>query len=183
MKHEAALSKAWLELKNLKKDRNFSVRFLSDEYTIDLKERRVLSLSCNAPAQGHISILILHYLLQKLKELPQINGEWISFKQLDGGLAYYPAFKKRAIDPIVRKYGANPESLFELTERFNAKKIQLADVGVAIEVFDRVPVLITLWKGDEEFGPEANILFDKNIKDIFCTEDIVVLAGTITSMI
>jgi len=31
-------------------------------------------------------------------------------------------------------------------------------------------------RGDEEFGPEANILFDKSITDIFCTEDIVVLS-------
>jgi hypothetical protein len=38
-----------------------------------------------------------------------------------------------------------------------------------------------MWRPDEEFGPEANLLFDKSITGIFCTEDIVVLAGIIAS--
>jgi len=109
-------------------------------------------------------------------ELPPITGEWISFKQLPGGQGYYPVFKKRVIDPIIRKYGASPEALFELTGRVKAKKAQLADVSVVVDVFDSVPTLITLSRADEEFGPEANILFDKSVKDIFCTEDVVILA-------
>jgi hypothetical protein len=176
MGYAAALSKAWSELESIGKEKNISVRFLSDEYTIDLDNRRVLSVSCNAPVKDYIGILILHYLKKKLTGLSVINGEWITFRQLDGGQGYYPAFKKRVIDPIVRKYGPNPESLLELIERFKAKRIQLADFSIVLDVFDNVPVLITLWQGDQEFGPEVNILFDKGIKDIFCTEDIVILA-------
>ncbi len=176
MGYAAALSKAWSGLEGISKEENISVRFLSDEYTVDSGNRRILSLSCNAPVKDYIGILILHYLKRKLRGLPLINGEWISFKQLDGGEGYYPAFKKRVIDPIMRRYGSNPESVLELIERFKAKRIQLADFSIVLDVFDNVPVLITLWRGDEEFGPEANILFDKSIKDIFCTEDIVILA-------
>lgn len=183
MEYDVALLKAWSELENVAKDKNFSVRFLSDKYEIDLKKKRVLSLSDNIKVQNYISILILHFLLQKLKGLPLLKEEWISFKQLEGGLAYYSAFKKRAIEPIVRKYGADPGALFESTKRFGARKTRLADASIIIEVFDGVPVLITLWKGDREFGPEANILFDKSIEDIFCTEDVAVLAGIIASVI
>jgi hypothetical protein len=176
MGYNAALSKAWSALGNLAKDKSLSVRFLSDEYTVDLENKRVLSVSCNTPAKDYISILILHYLKQKSKELPSLNGEWVSFKQLEGGQGYYPAFKKRVIEPILIKYGSKTEALLELIERFKAKSIQLADTSVVLDVFDRVPVLITLWRGDEEFGPEANVFFDKSIKDIFCTEDIVIIA-------
>jgi len=38
-------------------------------------------------------------------------------------------------------------------------------------------------KADEEFGPDANILFDKNISGIFCTEDIVVLTELIVHLL
>jgi len=183
MPYDVALSKAWLELENITKERKISTRFLADEYTVDLENKRILSLSCNTPAKDYVSILILHYLAQKLKGLPQIDGEWISFKQLAGGQGYYPAFKKRVIDAIVRKYGSNPEAIFGLIERFKAKKAQLADVSVVLETFDNLPVLITLSKADDEFGPEANVLFDKNIQDIFCTEDIVVLAGFVAHSI
>ena len=113
MGYDTALSKAWSELEGLVRDKDISIRFLSDKYNVDLGNKRVLSLSCNAPAKIHISILILHYLKNKLKGLPSINEEWISFKELEGGQGYYPAFKKRAIDPIMRKYGSDPEALLE----------------------------------------------------------------------
>jgi hypothetical protein len=45
--------------------------------------------------------------------------------------------------------------------------------------FEAVPILIELWEADEEFGPEANILFNKTITKIFCVEDIVVLAEVV----
>ena len=176
MGYEAALSKAWLEFESLAKDKNISVRFMSDEYTIDLENKRILSVSCNTIVKDYISILLLHYLKQKLMGLPTIDGEWISFRQLEGGEGYYPAFKKRVIDPIIRKYSSNPEAILEIIERLKAKRIQLADASVVLDVFDDVPVVIALWQGNEEFGPEVNMLFDKNIKDIFCTEDIIILA-------
>ena len=177
MGYNLALSKAWLGLENLAENKNFLIRFLSDEYTFDFENKRVFSLSCNTPAKDYTSILLLHYLKQKLTGLPSITDEWVSFKQLEGGEGYYPTFKKRVINPIINKYGSDPEALLELAGRFKARMVKIADISVVLDVFDRVPVLITLWRGDEEFGPEANMLFDRSIKDIFCTEDIVVLSG------
>ena len=63
-----------------------------------------------------------------------------------------------------------------MPERFKAKKVQLADAAIVIEIFQKVPLLITFWRADEEFGPECNVLFDTSISDIFCTEDVVVLS-------
>ncbi|MDD5654913.1 MAG: DUF3786 domain-containing protein [Candidatus Omnitrophica bacterium] len=177
MGYEAALKKSWLELESIAPQRTGNVRFLADEYSIDLEKRRVLSLSCNIPAKDHTAILVLHYFTRSLKGLPPLAGEWVSFKQLEGGLGYYPAFKKRVIVPILRKYGSDPKALAGITERFKAKVIEMADAAVVIEAFDNVPVLLTVWKADEEFGPEANVLFDKNIARIFCTEDTIVMAG------
>jgi len=183
MGYEPALEKAWSELKDLTKENSFSVKFLTDEYSVDIANREILSLSCNVKAKDYYSILILHYLVKKLKKFLPLTGEWISFQELEGGQGYYPAFKKRAIEPILRKYGTHPESLLELIERFSAKSIQIGDAGIVLEAFENVPVLITLWKGDEEFGPESNILFDRNITQIFCTEDIAVLGGIIANLI
>ncbi|MDD5006294.1 MAG: DUF3786 domain-containing protein [Candidatus Omnitrophica bacterium] len=176
MTYEVALSKAWSELSNLTNDKSLSVRFLADEYSVNLENRGVLSLSCNVPAKEYLSILILHYLIQKFKGLPSLSGEWITFRQLEGGQGYYPTFKKRVIGTIARKYSANPDALLELTKRFKAQKADLADVSVVLEIFEKVPMLIELWRADEEFGTEVNVLFDRSIKDIFSTEDIVVLA-------
>jgi hypothetical protein len=183
MGYDVALSKSWSELEEVTKEKRLSVNFLSDEYSVDLDSRLILSLSCNIPAKEYLCIIILHYLAKKNKGLPYISGEWIDFRQLDGGQGYYPSFRERVIETINRKYGSNPDGLSSVLDRFKAKDIQVADASVVLDVFEGVPVLVEIWKGDDEFGPEANILFDKSIKDVFCTEDIVVLSEFIAHKI
>ncbi len=184
MGYEIAISKAWAELENLTQKKSHTVRFLDNEYNIDSEKKSVLSQSTNIPPKTHIVILLLHYLSRKIKGLPQPTGEWISFKQLDGGQFYYSVFRKRVLEPIIKKYGEKPENLIsELTKRFKGKDIKEADASVVFEVFDGIPLFIKLWRGDEEFGAEANLLFDSSIKDIFCTEDAVITAEVVASMI
>lgn len=176
MGYDIAINKSWDELFKLSHERVISVKFLADEYTVDLNEKKVISLSCNVPAKEYTTILILHYAVRKLKGLPALTGEWVSFKELSGVEGYYPAFRQRVIEPIIRKYGSNPQGMLEALERLPAKRVEQGDIGIVLEVFEAVPALIILWRPDEEFGPEAGVLFDKSITQIFCTEDIVVLA-------
>ena len=183
MGYEIALNKAWEELAKLKPGNVLSVKLLGDEYSVDFGQKKVLSLSCNAPAKDFTAILVLHFLAKKLKGLPSLTGEWLSFKELSGIEGYYPAFRKRSIEPIIRKYGNHPDALLAVLERMPGKRIDQGDVGIVLEAFEGVPVLVELWRGDDEFGPEANILFDKSITGIFCTEDIVVLAGFVAGLL
>jgi len=181
MGYEIALKKAWEDLAKLKPGKNLSVKFLADEYSIDAEARRVLSLSCNAPAKEFFSILILHYLAKKITGLPKPTGTWLTFRELSGVEGYYDAYHKRSIEPIIRKYGKNPEAVKAVLDRLPAELISGGDFGIVIRAFEGVPVLVKLWKADEEFGPDANMYFDSSITGIFCTEDIVVLAGIIGS--
>lgn len=183
MGYEIALNKAWEGLSELKPAEKLSVKFLADEYSLDLATRQIFSLSCNIPAKDFSAILILHYLICKLKGLPQATGEWLPFRELAGIEGYYPAFRKRSIEPIIRKYGKNPQGIFEAIGRLPAKKFEAADAGIVVEAFSGVPALIKLWAADDEFGPDANIFFDHSITGIFCTEDIVVLAGIIAGQL
>jgi len=183
MTYAAAINKAWEELLKLEPKENLSVRFLADEYTLDCKAKKVISLSCNAPAKDFAAILILHYLVSRIKGLPALTGEWVTFKELSGVEGYYPAFRKRAIEPIIRKYGSHPEGALEVLERLPAKRIDQGDIGIVLEVFADVLAMVTLWRSDDEFGPDVNMLFDKSISRIFCTEDIVVLAGFVASQL
>ncbi|MCX5704994.1 MAG: DUF3786 domain-containing protein [Candidatus Omnitrophica bacterium] len=164
MSYEAAKLKAWEELRNLNPAKSLAVKFLAEEYSIDLQNQVVMSLSCNVPAKDFYCILILHYAVKKLQGLPAVIGEWLTFRELSGIEGYFEAFKKRAIEPIIRKYGHKVE-----------------DTVIEVITFEGVPALVKVWKSDEDFGPDANIYFDRSIREIFCTEDIVVLAGIIAS--
>jgi hypothetical protein len=176
MQYEVALKKAWSEMAELTKEPTFSVRCLGDTYSVDSRVRQILSDSCNVPAKGYLGILILHYLIRKIQGLPSVTGEWISFKELAGGEGYFPVFKKRIIGVIMKKCGRNPDLLLALVERFDAKRTQVADIGIVIEALEGVPLLITFWRGDDEVGPEVNVLYDRSVAEVYCTEDIVVLS-------
>ncbi|HPT38701.1 MAG TPA: DUF3786 domain-containing protein [Candidatus Omnitrophota bacterium] len=183
MSYEAALKKAWEDLANLKAPNNLSVKFMADEYHLDLSARSVFSLSCNAPAGDFLSILILHYSAQALKGLPQLSGQWLTFRELAGIEGYYDAFHKRSIALIIRKYGQHPETLRECLGRLPAELSDGGDISVVVAAFAQVPVLIKLWKADSEFGPDANLYFDASIKNIFCIEDIIVLAQLVAGQL
>lgn len=166
MSYEAAIKKAWDDLRESGAPQNTSVKFLAGEYSVDLENKKVLSLASNAPAKDFTAILILHYLKAKTKGLPALTGTWLPFRELAGIEGYYPAFKKRAIEPMIKKYG-------NLSQ----------DKNITIEAFAGVPVLVKLWAEDAEFGPDANMFFDQSVMRIFCVEDIVVLAGIIAGSV
>ena len=183
MGYKQAIDKAWFDLEALTEEKSISVKMLADEYTVDLSNKTVSSLSCNAPAKEYVSILILHYLIKKLIGIPNLTNEWISFRELPGAEGYYPTFHKRVIERLVNKIGNNTEKLLSATERLPAKRTQYSDAGIVIAVFEEIPIMITFWKADEEFQGEANVLFDKNIKDIYPTEDVVVLSEFVISQL
>lgn len=177
MGYANALDKAWADIKELLTEGVFPVKFLSDTYSVDARKKEVLSDSCNIPAKDYISLIILHYLIRTLPLKGSLEpcGEWIDFNSLEGGEGYYPAFRKRTIDRILKKFGGSPEDLLTAAGRFQSSKSDRGDAGIIIYPFTEVPVMITVYRPDEEFGPDANILYDRTISDIFCTEDVVVL--------
>ncbi len=181
MSYERAIERAWSDIISLTDKERFSLKLLSDIYDIDVTRKRILSLSCNAPAKDYTVIILLHYLAKKLstKKLPELSSEWIDFNELEGGEGYYPAFKKRTIDRLISKYGSKPEELLIASQRIKGENAQVPDVSIIIRPVDETAILIKMYRADEEFGPDANILFDKNISAIFCTEDIVVLTEII----
>ncbi|MDD5561050.1 MAG: DUF3786 domain-containing protein [Candidatus Omnitrophica bacterium] len=185
MGYEAALDKAWKDLFNLNPNpaKNLLVKFLADEYSVDTQERKIFSSSCNVQAKDFVSILLLHYLAQKLRGLPALSGRWLTFREFSGVEGYYEAFHRRCIGPVIRKYGKNTDALKDVLSRLPAKLSQGGDISLVIEAFAGVPVLVKLWKQDPEFGPDANMYFDASIKSIFCTEDIVVLAQIVASQL
>ena len=182
MSYVRALEKAWEDLTGLSDRKRLSVKMLSEIYDIDLERHLATASSSGAPAKDHVTVILLHYLARKLAmkgELPAPCGEWIDFRELEGGEAYYPAFRKRTIDRVVKKYGSRPRELVRVAQSMPAKVEAMEDAAVAVYPFAEVGILIKISAADEEFGPDANILFDREIPAIFCTEDIVVLTEII----
>lgn len=123
-------------------------------------------------------ILIAHYALNASGE-PE-TGEWITFRDIPSGHFYFDAFQRRARDPFLKTFGSKPDLFAKVSPLLGGVAVEgLGDVAYEFRVFPRIKVRIVLWYGDDEFGPEATILFDRNIDTYLPTEDIAYLSGAV----
>lgn len=153
------------------------VEYLKRPYIISLPDVEVSLFDSAEPAALKDKLLILHY-FTLAKGTPLAN-KWIAYQELSGGLNYYPTFTKRAITPLVKYFGSEPQRLVAVAAELGGYKADCGDVAVTINAFSRVPVTLVLWRGDDEFSPQGNILFDSTVADYLTTEDINVLCETI----
>ena len=126
-------------------------------------------------------VLLVHYLTGAWASGgAPVTGNWIAFQEVPDGRFYLDAFMKRAKIPLIKAFGQDPESMKDMaTQAFDAMAADHGDVSVIIPALPLVPVSLILWRGDEEFPPEGNILFDQNISNILSAEDIAWLAGMV----
>ena len=153
------------------------IDYLNQPYHITLPDAEVLLGDSKTEVPLKDKILVLHY-FTGAKGTPAL-GRLITYKQIPGGMNYFPAFSQRAIAPLVKNFGKNPELMIKVAATLGGFEADYGDVSVTIHAFDRVPVTLVLWRGDEELAPNGNILFDANVSDYLSTEDVTVLSETI----
>jgi len=153
------------------------INYLNQPYHITLPDVEVLLEDSNVEVPLKDKILILHYFT--LAAGTPATGILITYKQLPGGVSYFPAFSQRAVAPFVNHFGKNPELLIKAAAKLGGREADHGDVSVNVNAFDHVPITLVLWRGDEELAPNGNILFDANISDYLPTEDVTVLTETI----
>jgi hypothetical protein len=155
-----------------------SVEYLNRTYQVLLPAIKINLKDSDTDVDLKDKILILHYLI-RAKGTP-LSNKAITYQELSEGSVYFPSFFKRAVQPLIDHFGRSPERLIELSKALGGVQTDYGDVAITIPAFSRVPVTLVLWKGDEEFPPNGNILFDSTILDYLSSEDINVLCQTIT---
>jgi len=153
------------------------VEYLNQSYRITLPDIEISLTNSEGRVPLKDKILILHYLTQA-KGTPT-SDKLIAYKELPEGASYFPTFSKRAIKPLVDYFGKEPHLLVDEAAKLGGHKADYGDAAVTINAFSRVPITFVLWRGDEEFPPEGNIMFDSTISDYLSTEDINVLCEAI----
>jgi len=122
-------------------------------------------------------ILVLHYLQYDKKVMPA--NRLISFKSLSGGQFYWQPFVSRTSKPLISRIGENLDLLKKNLNRFDWEQAELKDFSAKIHVLGNIYITLVYHRTDDEFPPEADILFDASIKDVLVTEDCAYLASRI----
>jgi hypothetical protein len=127
-------------------------------------------------------ILVLHYLIgagfpAAGRESSPARGEYVNFKGLPGGMFYYPSFRQRVLNPLLRHFAAAPERLPAVAAGLGGSPEELGDAAVRLPVFPLLDLKIVLYREDEEFPAEANMLFKDDISRFLTLEDIAILGA------
>ncbi len=153
-----------------------------DEYVIDPHQSRIdrLSEGCRRP-HDYVHLFIVHYLLTS-KEI-DIRGDWISEKDIPGGVGFFRGPHEIPTHLITARYGENPEEFKTCCERLGGAPLEMADAAYAFQIAPRIPVAVLFWEGDDEFPAESKLLFDKSIADHLALDIIYALAVDVCTRI
>lgn len=159
-------------------EKGLVVAFLGAEYRVQIHpETEIAKVDSIEEVPLPDKILIAHYLLGATGR--KSTGKLITFRQVPDGHFYFDAFQRRARDPFVKFFGNNGALFLKCGEMMGAVPVESGDFGMEFGVFPHVRVQLVLWSGDEEFPPEATVLFDESIQWFLPAEDIAVMSGSL----
>lgn len=159
-------------------ENKWRVPFLNRTYAVSFPDFTFTDLADAArevPIQEQV--LALHY-LEGVSDL-SVSGNWVAYREIKDAAFYNSAFLKRTAVPLKSVFGKNPGALTASGEKLGAGFVDFGDVGLEFAVFPKIPVRYILWAGDDEFEPEASVLFDDTAGRILSAEDLAWLAGMV----
>lgn len=108
---------------------------------------------------GQFSRLALLRYLIHASDVPP-SGTLVSPQALPGGEIYARGTHVLPLARIAQRFGHAPERLFQKGRRLGGHQITQGSASLRLYPFPRVPVVLTVWAGDEELPPECVLLFD-----------------------
>jgi hypothetical protein len=152
--------------------RSIIVPHLDREIVVNLDNKRFTIKETGEEAPIWLAILTLHYLNNADGRQPV--GRLKHFREFKEGHFYEPAFNRRTKDVLVAVFGNDPSPMIRGGRKLNGTITETGDASVELPYFPCLPITCILWKGDEEFPPEASVLFDETADLFFSAEDMAV---------
>jgi len=190
--YKPALDKAWAQLEEqtdegvinrkgayLGPEEKLCVEMLGDEFCVERDKKEVWWNGQKAPE--FFAVLVLHYLTDLSSKKP--SGDWISFRELEGGDFYFPAFAGRTIQRLKATFTGREKALLEVAKKLGGEEVEFGDAAATFRVLPNIVISVVLHEACEDFPNEANILFDSTCRDILPTEDLAVAGSLLVSRI
>ena len=128
-----------------------------------------------------VQTFMLRYLLES-KSIPWL-GQWKTFREMPWGEMYVKPFTGRALTRAAFTFGTRLDAFRTACEKMGAVKVSRGDAGYQFDFIGNYKVQILVWEGDDEFPPNAQILYSDNFAEGFTAEDRVVAADILIGTI
>ena len=106
---------------------------------------------------------MLDYLLHA-RAIPE-SGRLVAPSELSAAQLYFRGSHVLPCDRLAAAFDADPARFAAVGRDLGGEPQPYGDVAVRVRPLPRIPVVVVLWRGDEEFGPRSGILFDASVSD------------------
>ena len=176
-------------------DGKFYVNLLGTEYAISHPEYAIwrtdsstsLGMTSAAVQQGDnkiplpVQTFLLRYLLEGKKAIWE--GTFKTFREMPWGELYIKPYTGRVLTRAAFTFGTRVAAFKAACEKMGARKLSHGDAGYEFQFLPGFLVQIMVWEGDEEFPPNAQVLYSDNFENGFAPEDRVVVGDILISAI
>ena len=125
------------------------------------------------------------FLLRYLLESRDVawEGEWKTFREMPWGEMYIKPYTGRVLTRAAFTFGTRVAAFRAAAEKMGADAVKHGDAGFRFQLIGGYQMQILVWEGDDEFPPNAQILYSDNFAEGFAAEDRVVAGDILISTV
>ena len=161
--------------------KEFYVNLLGREYAISHPEYAIRPLDGGNLPPLPTQTFLLRYLLES--KAAAWEGEWKTFREMPWGEMYIKPYTGRVLTRAAFTFGTRVEAFKAACEKMGALPLSHGDAGYEFTLIGDFRMRILVWAGDEEFPPNAQVLYTDNFAAGFAAEDRVVAGDILISVI
>ena len=159
----------------------FFVTLLDRTYAISHPDYAIRALDGGALPPLPVQTFLLRYLLES--KTVAWNGQWKTFREMPWGEMYIKPYTGRVLTRAAFTFGTRIAKFREACEKMGAAPVKHGDAGFMLDLIGGYRMQILVWEGDDEFPPNAQVLYSENFAEGFAAEDRVVAGDILISTI
>jgi len=159
----------------------FTVALLGRSFAIAHPDYAIRALDGGKLPPLPTQTFLLRYLLES-RDVAW-TGEWKTFREMPWGEMYIKPYTGRCLTRAAFTFGTRVAAFKAAAEKMGAEPVKHGDAGYRFDLIGGYQMQILVWEGDDEFPPNAQILYSDNFADGFAAEDRVVAGDILISTI
>ena len=111
------------------------------------------------------------------------EGNFLTFREMPWGEMYIKPYTGRVLTRAAFTFGTRINAFRAAAEKMGASALKHGDAGYEFTLLDDYRIQLLVWEGDDEFPPNAQVIYSDNFAQGFAAEDRVVAGDILISTI
>ena len=159
----------------------FTVRLLGRDFAVAHPDYAIRALDGGTVPPLPAQTFLLRYLLESRDV--RWGGEWKTFREMPWGEMYIKPYTGRVRTRAAFTFGTRVAAFRAAAEKMGGLSLPNGDAGFQFDLVGGYRMRILVWEGDDEFPPNAQVLYSDNFAEGFAAEDRVVAGDILISTI